>query len=109
MKASKICPVCLKQFTASRNAAKFCSQKCKEQHKILCKKKKCVCAWCNKAFYTMRKKTYCSEMCRLYANARISIPQIKKETTPKLSLSEVARLANSCGLTYGKYVQQQGL
>ncbi len=109
MKTSKICPVCLKQFTTTKNATKFCSIECSKEFKKLSKKKKCICAWCNKTFYTMRKKTYCTERCRLYANARISEPVIKKDAKPKMSLQEVAKLARDCGMTYGKYVQQFGL
>ena len=109
MKTSKICPVCLKLFSTEKNAVKFCSTQCSDEYKKLSKRKKCVCAWCNKTFYTMRKRTYCTENCRMYANARISETVIKKPPKPKVSLAEVARLANECGITYGKYVQQYGL
>lgn len=109
MTISKICPICLIMFQTKNNATKFCSESCKQKHKILSKKKKCICAWCNKAFYTTRKRTYCTELCRMYANARVSTKQHVIKKAPSMSLSEVARLANACGLTYGKYVQQYGL
>lgn len=109
MKTPKICPYCLKQFEATSNAVKFCSPTCKEQYKILSKKKRCVCSWCNKTFFTMRKKTYCSEDCRLYANARKSEKTVEYHFKPRLSLAEVARLATECGMTYGKYVEKFGI
>ena len=109
MTTSKICPICLKQFQTVKNATKFCSGECKAEFLKQSKKKKCICAWCNKTFYTLRKKTYCTDVCRLYANARLSQPVIKKNSKPKISLNEVARLARECGMTYGKYVQHFSL
>ena len=57
----------------------------------------------------MRKKTYCSEDCRLYANARKSEKKEVYSLKPTMTLAQVARLATECGMTYGKYVEKFGI
>ena len=110
MKAKKLCPTCGKEFYTDTNAKKYCSKKC--QKKLIVKRdtmRKCVCAWCNTIFTTPRRRTYCSQECRLYANGRTAELKKEKPKKPSLSIEQVAYLAREAGLTYGMYVQKNNL
>ncbi|MBQ7900736.1 MAG: hypothetical protein IJ365_02075 [Clostridia bacterium] len=109
---TKICPICSKEFETTRNAKKFCTEWCRKKAN---KKddssqlKKCVCTWCGGAFYSMRRKSYCSTTCRMLANGRCSTPRAKKPAPPAVSLEQAVALAHAQGMSYGEYVQKFGL
>lgn len=108
----KVCPVCGKIYYTDANASKYCSNECFK--KIRSKKKtprrSCVCKGCGKTFASKRRKSYCSEKCRMYANGRGAAVYIKKEKVkPRYTISQVAAMANAEGLTYGNYVRKYNL
>jgi predicted nucleic acid-binding Zn ribbon protein len=110
MKTKKICPTCGKEFYTDTNAKKYCSKKC--QKKLVIKKepmRKCTCAWCGAVFTTPRRRTYCTEECRLFANGKTRESRKPKPKKPLFSLEQVARMAKEAGLTYGMYVQKNNL
>ena len=68
----KVCSQCGKKFVPNANSQKFCSAQCREKAVRPPKNivRKCICKGCGNMFNTPRKKTYCSEECRMYANGR---------------------------------------
>ena len=113
MIATKICPICLKEFTTPHNAKKFCTEWCRKKarkNEYMPQLKQCVCGWCGITFYSQRRKIYCSTECRLFANGRYSLnkPEPKKES-PAISLEQTVALARLAGMSYGEYVQRHNL
>ena len=110
MKTKKICPVCGREFSTSRNAKKFCTEWCKKkanQSEMPPQHKQCICGWCGMTFYSQRRKIYCSAECRMFANGRYSLPKAEpKHQKPSLSIDEAVALARLAGMTYGEYVQK---
>ena len=109
----KTCPVCGKIYYTDQNASKYCSKECMLKAKKPKDKpnRTSVCRGCGKTFVSKRRKWYCTEECRMYANGRgkaVCIPK-KKKTKPKYSLAQIAAMANAEGITYGKYVTKYNL
>lgn len=113
MKISKICPVCDTEFVTNQNAKKFCSEWCKKKSRRTerdSQHKECVCGWCGITFFSKRRKIYCSNECRLFANGRYSLPKPQSvHKKPCLSIEETVALARLAGMTYGEYVQKHNV
>ncbi len=113
MIATKICPICLKEFTTSLNAKKSCSEWCRKKarkNEDIPKLKECVCGWCGGTFLSLRRKVYCSNECRMFANGRYSMPKpVEKPKEPAMSLEQTVALARLAGLSYGEYVQKHNV
>ncbi len=108
----KICPVCQKEFCTSANAQKFCSQQCRDKIKPIKNppNRKCICKGCGAVFFTKRRRAYCNEDCRMYANGRGKVFTKKEDKQScKYTLSQIAALANEAGMTYGRYVQKYSI
>ena len=107
----KTCQMCGKEFYAEANAKKYCSKRCADKARLPKKEpmRNCICAYCGHTFVTPRRKTYCSEECRLYANGRTKPIAKKKKKKVTVSLEQVVALAREAGLTYGSYVQKYNL
>ena len=109
---TKKCEWCEKEFTTKHNAQKFCNANCNrkaqnaKQYNAI---KVCVCACCEKEFTTLRRRTYCSDECRLFADGRGKKERKKQKAAPKLTLAEVNARARAEGLTYAQYVAKYGL
>ena len=114
------CANCGKSFKIKfRGGKKYCSEKCRKKFYDKPKPVK-KCENCGKKF-TGRRTKYCSEFCRKKAKIAkmtesrkvdfeaVKPKVMKPKTKPKLSLEEVAKLANDAGLTYGQYVGKHGL
>ena len=111
-KTKKVCPCCGEEFETkksengnSRNAQKYCSPQCRKKYASRAYElKDCTCRWCGKDFKAPKRRKYCSDECRLYANGRG-----KRKSKTNKTLIEVAQLAHKEGLTYGQYVAKYGL
>lgn len=113
MNTTKICPICNREFATNQNAKKFCTEWCRKKARksdIGPQYKQCTCAWCGITFSSPRRKLYCSNECRLFANGRYSLtkpqPVHKK---PTMSLEQTVALARLAGMTYGEYVQKHNI
>ena len=105
-----ICPVCGKEFIRETNAQVYCSEKCRRIYNrrkpMNDNLKEYTCAYCGKTFKWDRKKTYCSDECRLQANGR----RQRKPRKPKcLPMHEIEELARKENLSYGQVVAKYGL
>ena len=60
-----------------------------------------TCQQCGHKFVYERKKKYCSIECRTVASGRC---KRKPAAEPGKSLSEIARIRNEAGISYGQYV-----
>lgn len=102
------CRNCGKEFNATHNAQRHCSEKCrreytrKNQYKGY---KTYACAWCGIVFDTDRKRKYCCEECRLKANGRAR--SIKKDASK--TLASIIKASRDAGMSYGEYVAKMGL
>ena len=77
----KACEICGKIFHPKRNAAKYCSNKCKNVAKVTLKD--VVCPTCWKLFHQLDKKSkYCSMECFYESDLWRNVPQ--KITKPNL-------------------------
>ena len=98
----RFCDLCGLKYIPSERTRFFCAE-CLEITSISCK-------WCGKTITRHGNTNYCSSKCRLLAQAekkRNSTKSAKKriaEEKRKNSLSEVAKRARECGLTYGQYM-----
>lgn len=105
----KVCPVCGKTFLRTKNSKKFCSAECREaaakkrreENSEQTKDRVFKCWGCGKLFKSDRKKKFCTEECRLEASG-------KKGKKKPQSLTEICKLANEAGLTYGQYMSKRG-
>ncbi len=113
MKTTKICPVCNREFATNQNAKKFCTEWCKKKSKrneYAPQYKKCICGWCGITFQSQRRKIYCSNECRMFANGRYSLAKPKSvEKKQYLSIEQTVALARLAGMTYGEYVQKHNV
>lgn len=121
--ATKKCEICEKEFLPTKSRQKYCSPDCvkeahkanqrvfAERHKV---QKKCrICG----AILTGRQISCCSKECLKESERRRRaeqkqnevIPMPKPRRKPKLSISEICRLALEEHLTYGQYVQKYGV
>lgn len=108
----KICPVCGEIFHTTVNAQKYCSKECGDKSKSPKKTptRTLICKCCGEKFLSKRRKAYCSEECRMYANGRgRSIYHKKEASKPSYTLAQIAAMANAEGMTYGRYVQKYSL
>ena len=111
MKRALVCPVCGKEFVTDKNAKKYFSPKCRRKANSSgadSEAREFLCSWCGKSFVSLRRKKYCSNNCRMCANGKASKIN-KKISAPLLTLSQVAFLSRSAGLSYGQYVQKYQL
>ena len=105
----KNCEWCEKPYEPTGNAQKYCCTNCnRKAHnaRMYNKDKVCICEVCEKEFTTLRRKSYCSNACRMVANGR-GLKEKKaaqKKTKPKMTLAQVNALARAEGLTYGQYM-----
>ena len=107
-----ICPYCGKEFIRTRNAQRYCSDKCRMlynrknptiQEEEL---REYTCSYCGKTFKWDRKKKYCSDECRERAAGRRQRNPRKPKGLPLYKIEELARKEN---LTYGQVVAKYGL
>lgn len=111
MNRKLICPVCGKEFVTDKNAAKYCSAKCRRKANAPQpqeSERTFVCQWCGEDFISNRQKKYCCEECRIRSYGKTRFKK-KKGFVPALSLSQVAILSRQAGLSYGRYVQLHSL
>lgn len=81
----RTCIVCGKEFAVDNGSRKcICSYECRRKHAN-----------------ELRREARASE--------RLELPQEKPVEKPKLSSSEIARLAKPYGMSYGQYVAWKGL
>lgn len=107
VKRSLVCPVCGREFTTDKNAMKYCSEFCRRKAARSLENsgvREFKCMHCGKKFMSDRRRKYCSIGCRVSAN-RGKTPS-GDESTPSLTLSQVAFLSREAGLSYGKYVEK---
>jgi hypothetical protein len=105
---TKTCKNCGNIFTTEKNAAQYCSKKCRRQHNY--KKNKQIeykCSLCGKTFTANRKTKYCSTICRLRANGRIK-GIVTKTEKPVKSLAEINKAARALNMSYGQYMARYG-
>lgn len=110
MNRNLVCPVCGKEFTTDKNAAKYCSVKCRRKANAPApqeEERTFVCMWCGDAFKSNRQKKYCCAECRIDSYGRTHLK--KKSFQPSLTLAQVALLSRQAGLSYGQYVQLNSL
>lgn len=103
----KKCEWCDKPFEPTGNAQKFCSKNCARKAfnaRMYNKEKVIVCENCGKEFTTFRRKTYCSDECRLMSYGRVKKQRKKEPPKPKLTLAQVNAMARAEGLSYGQYM-----
>lgn len=122
------CVLCGKEFIATSVQSKFCSKECQSKHtkskakaKRLEMKSKMTCEVCGKPLTEYRSYNYCSKKCMQKAkklflkensdiNRQMAKPRrSKKSKGPKLSISEICKLAMEEHLSYGQYVEKYGL
>ena len=116
------CEWCGKEFIATSVQSKFCSKQCREfaHHKQakeerLERKKKKSCTICGKPLGEYHSNLYCSKKCSCEANKRrlrenAEVKSIKpKKKKPKLSISEICKLAMEEHLSHGEYVKKYGV
>lgn len=123
------CVVCGKEFIATTVQSKYCSKECarkllyqKTRAKRLERKSKMSCEICGKPLTEYSSYLYCSKECSLMAKRQMlkensernrqMREQAKKSAKPKgpkLSISEICKLALEEHLTYGEYVEKYKL
>jgi len=110
MNRNLVCPVCGKEFTTDKNAAKYCSAKCRRKANApipQATERTFTCMWCGSTFKSDRQKKYCSAECRINSYRKNTFK--RKQPEPSLSLAQVAILSRQAGLSYGRYVQLHSL
>jgi hypothetical protein len=115
----KKCKFCGNSFATRHSTQLYCCKSCSSQAFADLKAElatgeaithRLKCNFCGKPFTNKRRKSYCSNECRLMANGRCARPKPKdkKAEKPKVSIAEVCVLARQQGLTYGQYVAKYG-
>ena len=106
------CLVCGDEFEVptTRNGAKrkYCSAECryKAQRKAAANKIYYSCEWCGKPLPENSTEKYCSEECRNKAKSNSAKKRGRKKKVR--SITEIIKLAQAEGLTYGQYVSKYG-
>ena len=130
VKRLKKCECCGKEFIAKTANGKYCSKECRKSVTYqngkdvrLERKAGMTCAVCGKPLTSYRSYIYCSRECSAKA-AKNSSNQIYKQNSeinrqmakqknivkkPKLSISEICKLAFAEHLSYGQYVEKYGV
>lgn len=116
------CELCGKKFIANNIKSKYCSKEClikvmnrRKREKNLNRKANMLCMECGKPIGEYRSSVYCSKKCQYEASKRRlreskpEKPKPKRQRKPKLSISEICKLAASEHLTYGQYVEKYGV
>lgn len=113
----KVCPVCGKTFTTTRNRAQMCSIECRtERNRTLNRQKvDAVCVVCGKDFQKSKNssRNTCSQKCfKIYTPKRISEgmtkePARKKEK--KCNIVKIEKEARKNGLHYADIQKQKTL
>lgn len=116
------CELCGKEFIAKTVNSKYCGEEClikvtnqRKREKNLKRKANMLCMECGKPIGEYRSSVYCSKKCQYEASKRRlreskpKKPKPKRQRKPKLSISEICRLAASEHLTYGQYVEKYGV
>ena len=100
---TKTCKRCGKEFTTNSNARKFCSEHCSKAYYFFgTKQTEFKCEYCGKGYTAERKRKYCSQQCRKYANGRLK----RKKAGAKnfMSIEEVAKASREMGMSAGEYM-----
>ncbi len=106
------CPICGTEFTAYKNAAKYCSAKCRRKATAKMKQERKAeevyyCAYCGRAFNGRRRK-YCCKECQMKANNRTTRTMSKRKSpSDGLSLAQVEQFCREQGITYGEYTKKR--
>jgi len=107
------CAFCSEMFETDKNAALYCSARCRRQATNKKRRENNAnrafkCAFCGKLFISSRKRKYCNEKCRLMASGRLlSKPRERKK--PTMTLEQIVSASRKEGLSYGQYVKKYGL
>jgi predicted nucleic acid-binding Zn ribbon protein len=107
MSKEKICPICGNVLESNRK--KYCSIECRNKAYIKSDKPKIYysCEWCGVSLPKDSTNKYCSEDCERRATG-YKEPKKRGRKKKVLSLTEINKLAQAKGLTYGQYIAKYG-
>ena len=107
---TKPCELCGKEISALGNNryCPTCRDKVATQRKVDARGKVVSCQCCGNKFLSIRKALYCSEECRKEFARHPKMTPTKKRSAARLSIEELALMAQQNGMTYGKYVAMMG-
>lgn len=115
------CQICGKPFFGNTRSCKYCSEACRQEadrrhgREYYAKNRQkplpmIICLECNKPFPAERHAKYCPECKRAKAKAEYNelmkyMPKrARPQPKPKLSVSQIDKLAREAGMSYGHYI-----
>ncbi len=110
MSEEKKCPVCGEALKPKSGQITYCSKECRNKNSAEQRKKPKTnysCEWCGASLPKGSTVKYCSEDCESRATGNKE-PKKRGRKKKVLSLTEINKLAQAKGLTYGQYIAKYG-